>query len=204
MMKLAPVTKPERSASSSQATSSATSCGLPTRPTGCWAWSLRRKAAYFLVSIQPGTDAVDADVRAEADGERVGEGNHAALGGRIGFRVRLRHGGARRRNGDDRTARFAQGFFGGAHQQKRRGQIGVDDALPFSERQPVQRLSDHDAGVGHERIEPAKARGDRSNSARRGFLLAHVARDQHGIARSHREMPSQAAVRQIDNTDVPT
>jgi len=75
--------------------------------------------------------------------------------------------------------------------------------MPFGERQPVQRLADHDAGVGHECIEPAEALGDRGNTARRGFLRADVAFDQHDAARSRREMASKAAVRQIDDAKAP-
>jgi len=75
--------------------------------------------------------------------------------------------------------------------------------MPFGERQPAQRFSDHDAGVGHEGIEPAEALGDRGNTVRCGFLLAHVALDQHDIARSRWEMARKAAARQIDNAHPP-
>jgi len=37
----------------------------------------------------------------------------------------------------------AQPLLGGARQQNRCGQISVEDALPFGERQPAKRLADH-------------------------------------------------------------
>src|SRR5438094_426176 len=52
--KLAPVTKPDFSRSTRKATTSAISWGFPTRPAGCWVWSLRFSRLYSLVAIQPG------------------------------------------------------------------------------------------------------------------------------------------------------
>src|SRR3982750_978370 len=52
--KLAPVMKPDFSRSTRKATTSAISWGLPTRPAGCWVWSLRLSRLYSLVAIQPG------------------------------------------------------------------------------------------------------------------------------------------------------
>ena len=60
-------------------------------------------------------------------------------------------------DGDDGAAGFAQRLFRGARQQEGGRQIGIDDTVPFGERQPAQRLADHDAGIGDQRIEPAEA-----------------------------------------------
>jgi hypothetical protein len=75
--------------------------------------------------------------------------------------------------------------------------------MPFGQRQPVQRLSDHDAGVRHEAVDPAEAFCERGDGACCGFLLAHIAVDQDEVARSRRVMAGKATVAKIDNADAP-
>ena len=199
---LAPVTKPERSPSSSQGGDFGDVFRLADAAGGCWAWSLRR--ALIIFGRDPaGADAIDPHIRAEADRERVGQRHQPALRGGIGFGVGLRHQRAGRGDRDDRAVRLAQRLLGGAGQQERGGQIGVDDAVPFFQRQLAQRLADHDAGIGDDGVKPAEVLDQRCDGARRRFFLAHVAFDTSGIALAWRESALKAATGQIDDADAP-
>ena len=96
------------------------------------------------------------------------------------------------------------GFSAARAKQERRGQIGVDDAMPFGERQPAQRLADHDAGIGDHRIEPAETVRRAAATARgSGFLVADIAFDQNDVARARRKGAVQPAAGQVDDADAP-
>ncbi len=127
----------------------------------------------------------------------------AAFCRRIGFGIGLRHRGARRSDGDDCTTRLPQRLLGGARQQKCRGQVGVDDAAPFCERQLAHRLTDHDAGIRDQRIKPSEAVEERSHGARGGCFLADVAFDEDRVARAPRKSATHSALGQIDDADAP-
>ena len=74
------------------------------------------------------------------------------------------------------------GFSAARANRKGGRQIGIDDLIPFGERQPPQRLADHDAGIGDQRIEPAVSIEQRTDRVRRRFLDADVAFDEHDVA----------------------
>jgi hypothetical protein len=75
------------------------------------------------------------------------------------------------------------GFSAARANRKGGRQIGIDDLIPFGERQPPQRLADHDAGIGgDQRIEPAVSIEQGTDRARRRFLDADVAFDEHDVA----------------------
>ena len=58
-----------------------------------------------------------------------------------------------------------------ARASKKRGrQIGVDDAAPFAEREPAQRLADHDPGIGDDAVEPAETVDELHRPCRKRFL----------------------------------
>ena len=48
--------------------------------------------------------------------------------------------------------RASRRLFRGASQEKRGGQIGVEHAMPLRERQSAERLADHNAGIGDNRV----------------------------------------------------
>ena len=83
-------------------------------------------------------------IRARA--ARMGEREQSAFARRIGFGVGLRHQCAGRGDGYDRATGFTQRLFRGASQEKCCGPIGVEDAMPFRERQSAERVADYDAG----------------------------------------------------------
>ena len=99
--------------------------------------------------------------------------------------------------------RFPQRFFGGAGEEECRGQIGVDDAMPFGQRQAANGFADHNAGIGNDGIEPAEAADDRVDRIRHGFFIAHIAVNGERIAVARRIGPAQSAVRQVDHADAP-
>ena len=154
----APVTKPDRSRSSSQATRSAISCGLADAARGMLRVVLAAERAVVAGLDPPGAYAVHANVRTEADGERVRERDEAAFRRGVGFGVAFGHQRAGGRDGDKGALALAQRGLGGTGEEKGGGQVGVDHMTPFGERQAPQRLADHDAGIGHNRVEPAEAR----------------------------------------------
>ena len=180
--KLAPVTKPDFSRSSRNATTSAISWGLPTRPAGCWAWSLALELGVVAGRDPAGAHAIDPDVGAEADGERVGQREQPALGGRVGFGVGLRHQRPRRGDGDDRALGRAQRPLRRPRQQECRRQVDVEDAPPVLERQPPDRPPDEDAGVGDDGVEPAEPVEREAHRLAHDVLVRDVA--LHGGRRS--------------------
>ena len=92
-----------------------------------------------------GADAIDPHIWREADGKSVRECEQSAFAGRVGFGVGFRHQCAGQGNSYDRAVGFAQRPFRRARQKKRGGQIGIEHAMPFRERQLAKRLADHDA-----------------------------------------------------------
>ena len=138
--KLAPVTKPDRSRSSRKATISAMSCGFSDAAGGMLGVVLAAQLGVFAGGDPARADAIDPHVGTEADGERVGQRQQPALGGGIGFGVRLRHQRAGRGDGDDRALGGAQRLLGGAREQECRGQVDVEDPAPVLERQAADRL----------------------------------------------------------------
>ncbi len=199
---LAPVMKPDFSPSSRKATTSATSCGRPTRPAGCWVWSLRL-SRVSLPGNPPRAHAIGPNVRPKADGERMRQRHQAALGGGMGFDVRLRHQRARRGDGDNRALGGAQRACGGLGQQKRRRQIDVDHVPPILQRKPPDRPADHDAGVANHRIEPAEALDRRAHGVAHRGLVGDVGLDGHRRARPAAERRRQPGLRQVECRDAP-
>ena len=115
----------------------------------------------------------------------------------------FRHQRPRRGDEDHCAARLAQESLGGARQQERRGEIGVDDAMPFGERQPAQRFADHDAGVGDHCIEPAELFDEHLHRAGNGLFVADIAFDQNDVAIARRESALQSAAWHVDDADAP-
>ena len=147
-------------------------------------------------------DAVHPHIRAEADRERVCQRDKATFGGRIGFGIRLRHQRARGCDIDDRTLGFAQWFFGRAGEQECGGQIDVDDALPFLQRQFSDRFALHDAGIGNKPVEPAKSRHGFANRAFDGGGIRDIAFDQDDVG-GFRKGSRQSALGQIESGNRP-
>lgn len=76
--------------------------------------------------------------------------------------------------------------------------------MPFGQRQPAQRLADHDAGIGDECVEPSETLENGGDHARRRFLDADVAFDERHVAHTARKGAMQPALGQIEDADPPT
>ena len=129
-----------------------------------------------------GTDAIDPHSRAEADRQRMGQGHEPALGGGVGFGVRLRHQRSRRGDRDDRAASGAKRLLGGAGEQEGGGEIGVENLAPLRQRKCPQRPAHHDSGVGNEAIEPSEPLRHRLDRTRGGLFVSDIALDEDNAA----------------------
>ena len=136
--KLAPVTKPDALAVEQPDRQFRRLLGLPTRPAGCCRGPCGATRRCRWSTIQPGLTQLTRTSGARLIASAWVSATSPPLLCRIGFGVRLRHQRPRRGDRYDRAVRPPQRLLGGAGEQEGSGQIGVDDAMPFRERQAAQ------------------------------------------------------------------